>query len=137
VGVYWLQVWVNDTYGNVQTATLQVKVQDTTPPVMVNLPANCTVEEGGAVNLQLEAWDLSGISHWDVNDTVRFAITTTGWLFTPAPLPLGTYHVLVVAYDPYHNHLTATITVQILPAAPPDWVRAPADQWVEFGDGTI
>jgi len=40
VGVYWVRVWVNDTWGNTQTATFKVTVRDTTPPVWVTPPSD-------------------------------------------------------------------------------------------------
>jgi len=74
VGVYWLQVWVNDTYGNVQTATLSVIVQDTTPPNWGIYPEDKIVEFGFFLFYHLEAWDLSGVDQWWLNDTVNFTI---------------------------------------------------------------
>jgi len=133
VGVYFIQVWVNDTYGNVQTATLQVKVQDTTPPVWIVPPMGQILECGEALDLQLEAWDLSGIDHWAINDTVNFAITSVGWLFTPGILTPGRYGLSVTVYDPYDNSLTATITILVQDTLPPKWSSIPSNQVVELG----
>jgi len=134
VGVYWVRVWVNDTWGNTQTLTIKIIIIDTTPPTWKVKPNDQVLEEGVLVSLQLEAWDLAGITHWTVNDTQHFAITSTGWLFTPTPLRQGTYHLTVTVHDPNGNTLTTTIKVVVLPAMPPAWTQQPPSTVdVEYG----
>ncbi|MGB5909994.1 MAG: rhodanese-like domain-containing protein, partial [Promethearchaeia archaeon] len=61
IGEYWLEVNVNDTYGNTLTDTFKVTVQDTTSPSWVLPPSDKTMEFGGSFNYDLDASDPSGI----------------------------------------------------------------------------
>jgi len=126
VGTYVIQVWVSDLLDNVQTAIFTVRVQDTTPPVWIIPPTNQMLEYGEILNIQLEAWDLSGISRWDVNDTEHFTISQNGLLTAKIPLSPGTYHIAVSVQDPYSNTQTTTITVIVVAQAPLAYPLLPA-----------
>jgi len=134
VGSYVLNVFVNDSSGNILTTALSVIVQDTTIPTWISLPLDQRVEYGMRIDVYCDAWDLSGISHWTINDTVNFAITGQGWIFNLNTLPAGQYDLAIAVYDHHGNHATSTFTVTIEVPDPPTWTLAPADATYELGD---
>jgi hypothetical protein len=111
VGVYGLEVRAYDPYANYCTATLTVTVQDTTPPAWSVTPTDQILAYGLALNYQLAATDLSGIDHWTVNDTVHFAISSSGRLTSVTSLAAGRYGLTVTVYDPYNNARSITFAV--------------------------
>jgi len=133
VGTYPVEVSVNDTWGRVLTGVFSVIVQDTTGPTFTDVPTTLTVEFGGALDANLSAWDISGVSHWTINDTANFAILSTGQFFNLTIAGPGTYGILVTVYDVYMNTRSTTFTVIVLPAEGPEWVEEPVDQVVELG----
>jgi len=68
VGVYPINVSVNDTSGNENTTIFTVTVQDTIAPTFTSI-FNITVDDGNDVTAQFMATDLSGINNWYVNDS--------------------------------------------------------------------
>ncbi|MFX1561906.1 MAG: hypothetical protein ACFFDP_01175, partial [Promethearchaeota archaeon] len=119
VGTYGLQVWVTDIHENVLTDTFTVFVQDTTAPNWLILPAAQYLAYGEALEIQLQATDLSGIAQWTVNDTINFAISGTGYLTSIVTLSMGVYGLNIRAYDPYGHYTSATITVTVQQATMP------------------
>ncbi|MFX0064741.1 MAG: S8 family serine peptidase [Candidatus Hermodarchaeota archaeon] len=113
VGTYGLQVWVNDTHSNIQSASFTVTVQDTTPPSWGEVPTDQTLEYGDELDYQLIALDLSSIDHWIINDTIYFAISNTGHLTNATTLNPGTYGLKITVYDPYGNYNSATINITV------------------------
>jgi hypothetical protein len=111
VGVYELEVEVTDTIGNTQSASFDVNVIDTTPPIWIEPPANQAIEYGDQLIYQLHASDLSGISQWAVSDTVQFHISGTGLLTSTPNLQAGVHHINVTAFDPFGNFASAEIAV--------------------------
>ncbi len=134
VGIYGLQVWLNDTWGRELTGVFAVTVQDTTEPNWVETPSNQIFEYGAVLDVQLAAWDLSGVSHWAINDTVNFIITNTGRLLNLSISGPGTFGLIITAYDVFDNPLSITVTITAMAPAPPTWVIEPVNQTVEFGD---
>jgi len=69
------------------------------------------LEYGEELEFQLSAFDLSGIDHWILNDTLNFDISLTGRITNKVDLKSGTYNLLVSVLDPYENILSAEFTV--------------------------
>jgi len=134
IGIYGLQVWVNDTYGRVLTASFDVLVEDTTSPIWLELPTDQFLEHGDSFLYALTANDLSGIAQWWVNDTVHFTIDGSGVLTNAVPLQVGIYWLEVRALDPFDNYCTEVFRVSCLDTVAPSWVIQPSDQFVEFGN---
>jgi len=111
VGLYTIHVSVSDVVGHFLYRTLTVNVQDTIAPSWSNVPSSLYVTAPDTVAYQLSVFDLSGISHWDVNDTDNFLVNQQAQLVGLIALPAGTYHIEITAYDPYENHATVTITI--------------------------
>ncbi|MFX1476180.1 MAG: CARDB domain-containing protein, partial [Promethearchaeota archaeon] len=115
VGVYGLQVWVNDTFDNTQTAAFTVTVEDTLSPTWTETPTDQVLTASQFLEYQLLASDLSGIASWWINDTTNFVIDSSGIVTSLGPLPYGVvYGLQVKAIDPYGNELSGTFTVTCL-----------------------
>lgn len=119
VGSYGIQVWVNDTCGNIRVSTFKVTVQDTTPPTWATTPANQVIFAGQSLKCQLQARDLSGIGLWTINDTLHFNVDSTGCLTNVGPLGMGVYVLEVTVYDTHSNHLSAIFSVTVQPGLLP------------------
>ena len=113
VGVYGLQVWVNDTTGNLADTSFTVTVIDTKPPVWVQTPENQTIVSGASFVCNLNATDPSGIAEWWVDDTVYFTIDWMGIIRTTGTLEPGFYGLRVYVSDIYGHTLTASIVVEV------------------------
>ena len=108
-------------------------VHDTTAPTWSVSPANQIVECDTSFNQQLAATDLSGISHWRINDTEHFLITSTGLLKNLGFILPGSYGVSVTVFDIYNNPSSRDAIITIQDTEDPVWNTAPTNQNVEFG----
>jgi len=119
-GVYTLNVTVYDPSENSLSAIFTVTVsppeQDTTPPTWVTLRIYQTIDYGEALQVQVEAWDESGIDHWWLNDTIHFTLDELGVIRNATTLDPGTYRLEVRVYDPFDNYCSATLVVTVLEA---------------------
>jgi hypothetical protein len=113
VGVYGLEVRAYDPYTNYCTAKVKITVHDSQGPSWVVIPSDQLLIYGQALNCQLQAWDLSGIDHWSINNTVHFAISSAGRITNATKLPVGHYGVTVTVYDQYSNSRSATFSVTV------------------------
>jgi hypothetical protein len=116
VGVYGVQVWVNDTSDNAINTTFAVTVFDTRTPVWVETPQNQTVVSGISFVCDFDATDPSGIAEWWVDDTVHFTIDWTGQLRTIGILQPGVYGLRVYVSDIHGHTLWAAILVEVTTA---------------------
>ena len=119
VGVYWLEVRAYDPTPFYCTATFKVTVQDTTPPTWDETPTDHVVELGTSFIYDVNASDASGIDYYRINDTTHFAVDATGRITSVGLLPVGTYSLTITAFDPYHNALSAMITITVQPPSSP------------------
>ncbi|MGB5910805.1 MAG: hypothetical protein WBH31_06380, partial [Promethearchaeia archaeon] len=136
IGEYWLEVNVNDTYGNTLTDNFKVTVQDTTSPSWVLPPSDKTMEFGGSFNYDLNATDPSGIEDWWLNDTTYFDIDGNGVITNKSLVPIGKYWLEVNVNDTLGNILTDTFKVTVQDTTAPSWVQVPSDKPLELG-GTL
>lgn len=113
LGQYGLQVWVNDTLGEILTSSFTVIVQDTTPPSWVEHPENQNLEYGQPFAYQLSATDFGGLDTWWINDTSHFTISNNGLITNIIPLPVGIYGLQVWVNDTSANTLTAIFTINV------------------------
>jgi len=118
VGEYTLTVWVSDTLGNSVSQTLNVQVVDSTAPIWITPPINQGLEYRDSLEMQVTAWDLSGIALWTVNNTEQFSISDTGLVTNNVLLDVGTYYLEVGAFDPFGNLRNSTITIIVRTLSP-------------------
>ncbi|MHA2179133.1 MAG: right-handed parallel beta-helix repeat-containing protein [Candidatus Thorarchaeota archaeon] len=99
--------------GNSSTAA----VEDVTPPTAIVGPSQVTITFGDSVSAQYSSSDPSGVQ-WTVNNTVFFAISSSGMLTSIADLTVGAYIIQITALDP-HGH-SAVLDVTVVVNAPTD-----------------
>ena len=134
IGTYVIQVWLNNTQNDIITATFSVTVQDTMPPVWTETPEDQYIESMVGLHYQLHAFDFSGIGGWWIDNTVHFAINSTGFLTNATMLTLGSYEVTVFVNDTLGHTMSVSLTIYVLDKTLPTWAEEPVDQFVEYGD---
>jgi HYR domain len=111
-----------DSRGNASSASFEVLVVDTTPPVLT-VPAAITVSSNGAQTLAASDPIVSKfLSGATARDIVAGGVSVTN--NAPSTFPVGTTTVTFSAADPSGNTATATSTVTVVTQAVPR-VQAP------------
>jgi hypothetical protein len=113
VGDYSVHVTVADIFGNSDTRAFVILIRDTTGPEWSRTPTDQVIEAGADFDYMIGAWDLSGVHHWEINDTARFAVNTTGGISNIISLDDGVYGLRVTVYDIYGNINTAEFTLTV------------------------
>mgnify|MGYP006280331085 CR=1 FL=1 len=114
VGEYYLQIYVNDTYGNTNSMEITIFVQDTIAPVWDPKPKNQEIEFGENFYYDINATDLSNVDQYSINDTENFQInTTTGELTYKEFLVPGEYWIQINVNDTYGNTNTSIIVIKV------------------------
>ena len=131
---YTVTIRAFDHIHNMVQATITVSVVDTTDPSWVIAPTNQEVDYVETFSYQLEAFDLSLLTDWNVNDTAHFAISGTGLITNSSTLELGTYGLKVNVSDVYGNTLEAEFTVTVYDDTNPS-IDQPND--VQYIEGEI
>lgn len=122
VGVYNVTIIVYHVSGHWLVNQSILTVVDTEGPTWTVTPQDQTLEYNEALSYQLQASDPSGIDSWAVNNTVNFAISSTGLLTNATTLEPGIYYVEVTVTDVYSNSVTVTIMITVTepePVGPP------------------
>lgn len=136
VGVYSINITINDSYSNTHTEELLVTIQDTTPPEFITI-YNFTAGLGFPISKQFTASDLNGVQTWTVNDTTSFKISATGLFENNTYLPENTYHINVTVIDNYNNERSIDLEVNVsnVPDTTPPWFDPVlSNQILELGD---
>lgn len=120
IGIYWLEVWAEDPYGNNCTAVIKVNISDTTAPQWNINIEDQTLEYGESLSYDIDASDLSGIdSYWDNGS--YFAFDEGGTLTNITALESGIYWVEVGVNDTLGNFATETLKITVSePSEPSD-----------------
>jgi hypothetical protein len=126
VNVYGLEIYVNDTYSNIQSATISISVKDTIAPVWVTLQIQHTIDYGESLQIDVEAWDLDGIDHLWLNDTTHF-ILDGNTIRNATLLASGEYILEVRAYDLSNNYCSAALVITVLEEPTPTTTPTPTD----------
>lgn len=112
VGIYDLEVRGYDPSGLFCSETITITVSDTISPIWTHTIENQVLAFGESLAYQLEAYDLSGIQSWMVNDTVNFEIIN-GLLTSKTVLDVGTYILNIFVEDTNGNSLSVVLTVTV------------------------
>jgi hypothetical protein len=113
LGVYWLNISVNDTSNNINWSVIKINVTDLTAPIITSI-SNTTIEIKKPVAKQFSAYDFFGIKTWSVNDS-KFTINSTGYLRNATALTIGTFWLNVTVTDNYNNIAWDEIYITVLP----------------------
>jgi N-acetylneuraminic acid mutarotase len=115
-----------DAAGNLATATTEVTVVDTSPPVFVRIPEAVTIEQTGFSGTPF-AVPMPTVS--DICDAAPKVASDA-----PAVFPLGTTVVTYTALDAAGNGSSATTTVTVHDTTPPVFSAVPGPVVVEQTD---
>jgi len=134
VGVYGLQVWVNDTYGDVLTITFDIIIQDGVNPTWDVTPTDQTRELGSVFSYDVDASDNSGIKTYWINNTLIFSVDANGVITNKTFLSVGEYGLEVRAYDLGLLYCSVNITIFVEDTGAPIWDEVPSDMTCEYGE---
>ena len=119
VGVYRLQIRVNDTYNNARIASLSVTVEDTTPPVWVQTPADLEYEANTTGHtLAWTSYDLAPANaqiwrNGSLIDTLPWTTRTQILTISVDGLSAGVYNYTIIARDGSGNSLADSVWVRV------------------------
>ncbi len=126
VGVYTLNITVNDSAGNEISDIMWVNVSDTILPVFTVM-VNQTNNDLNDFAYDIDATDAANISCFSVNDTTYFQINCSGYLENSTVVPAGVYLLNVTVNDTHGNEnynvmwvnmtLTSNITLTMITPA--------------------
>jgi hypothetical protein len=130
---YALTIRVFDHINNMLQAIITVSVVDTTDPSWVIAPTDQEVNYLETFSYQLEAFDLSPLTNWNVNDTAHFTINANGLITNNSILELGIYGLSVNVSDPYGNTLENEFRIIVYDEIIPT-INHPDDVQYEVGE---
>ncbi|MFQ5980677.1 MAG: beta strand repeat-containing protein [Candidatus Heimdallarchaeota archaeon] len=118
VGEYNFTILVMDAFSNSVTDTLNITVQDTTPPVIASFDANITIVGGSPiVNLAWNATDLNPGTYqiWRNGTEVASGAWTSGAFisYTAEGLSAGNYNFTITVTDAFGNSVTESAIVTV------------------------
>ena len=116
VGLYVINVSVNDTLNNIASALMFIQVNDTISPAWNESFINFSLSYGvnADVYFDFNASDISGLDDFFINDTVNFKIDKeTGIFENNTVLSVGTYVINVSVNDTSNNINSTLIWVEI------------------------
>ncbi|RLI57207.1 MAG: hypothetical protein DRP09_04185 [Candidatus Thorarchaeota archaeon] len=94
---------------------------DAAAPVWVETPTNIVREAGTFFSYQLEASDDTFVSTYTVNDTILFSVTDDGLVTNNVRLHVGSYGLLVKAFDAFGKSVSAEFKVDVVDTTGPTW----------------
>ncbi|MFC1728648.1 hypothetical protein ACFLZ7_04280 [Nanoarchaeota archaeon] len=117
VGIYSVNISVNDTSNNLLSILITITVQDTLAPTWDQTPTDQTARIDRVFSYDVNATDPSGIDQYFINDTTNFAInSSTGEITNATGLSLGNYSLNISVNDTYGKLLSTIITITVLVA---------------------
>ncbi|MFX1559317.1 MAG: nitrous oxide reductase family maturation protein NosD [Promethearchaeota archaeon] len=145
IGVYGLEVNGSNSYGDMLVASFRIMILDLTPPMLIPLPADEIILYGEQLDIQLSAIDNSGISQWELNDTINFQLaaifdetSSTVQITNASILDLGEYGLNITCFDTFNNKVSVIFSVTVeMETVAPVWVLTPIDETVAYGEPYI
>lgn len=113
IGSYGVLIRATDSYGNSLESAMTISVVDTTPPVWIEMPEDQVLHFGEHLVYQMNASDLAGIDHWEINDIENFSISDTG-LLTSSVLDVGQHNLLITVFDSSGNSVSTSISILVI-----------------------
>lgn len=147
VGKFGLEVTVTSIYGRIRsvTFTLTVAVDAGIPPIWLTLPTSHILPYDEEFVYSIVAVDSSGISAWELNDSINFNLESTihsvGGIATitnSSVLQPGVYPLNLSVYDSYNNGLSAVFTITVEPpvadTTAPVWIVGPFSVALDYSE---
>ncbi len=128
LGLYALEVRAYDSSNNYCSYKFTISVEDTTPPYWIVAPTDAMITYGSTLDIPIRAADISSISGWYLNDSTHFDFQVhiigikgdlNGSLQSVGVIPPGIYGLALTIMDIHDNVLYTTITITVVPVAPP------------------
>ncbi len=132
IGKYYLEVFVNDTNGNIRPASFSIEVRDIISPIWTTLPVDQILNEVESLNYHVSAMDNIAIDRYWLNDTSMFQIDTDGEITNITTLVVGVYYLTIYVNDTSGNEISADISIEVQDAPdssidfPTGWVLGSA-----------
>ncbi|MBL7806381.1 MAG: HYR domain-containing protein, partial [Saprospiraceae bacterium] len=123
IGTTLVTMQVSDPTGNSSTCTFEVVVRDTTPPVLLNCPADLTVTTAPTSCQAQVNWTAPSVT--DPCD--QYAITPTPTIVNGAILPTGIHQVVYTAVDSSGNSSQCSFVVTVREDIVPVLTNCPTD----------
>ncbi len=133
IGIYWLNISVNDTSNNILSVTFRIIVSDLSPPSWIETPTNQIIDYGIPFSYDVNATDPLGIDRYFLNDTSNFAIDNNGVITNITTIPLGIYWLNISAEDPSNYVLSRVIQINVTDLSAPTWIETPTNQIIDYG----
>jgi len=132
VQTYGLLVMVEDSHGNIISASFNLLVNDTISPVWVSDPMYQILEYGGQFIYDLNSSDIAEIT-WLINNTLNFTIdSSTGVVSNITFLDIGNYSLHVTAIDSHGNTLEGYFILEVEDTIAPIWEVVPPIQELAY-----
>ncbi len=129
---YYLEVFVNDTSGNVISADFLIEILDGTAPVWTILPSDQVLNEEESLMYQISATDNVAIDSYWLNDTSVFQIDNTGLITNISILIIGKYYLEVFVNDTSGYEISATVSLTVSDLTNPTIINSPMNFIVEY-----
>ncbi len=121
IGIYFLELSVNDTFGYVNTSTIWIKIIDSTPPSWDGENTIYHFEFGQNMEITILVSDPSGITSIAINSTHYFFLHDSIIISNKSFIPVGLYVLEINANDTLENQLTQQIQIIIEDTTLPTW----------------
>jgi len=112
IGLYWINITVNDSTGNYNSSLMFVNVTDTSEPGFATI-SNQSIYDLDGLSYDIDATDQHNVSCFSVNDTTNFKINCTGFLENNTSLPIGLYWLNISVNDSSGNYNSTQIFVNV------------------------
>ncbi|MHA1518963.1 MAG: BspA family leucine-rich repeat surface protein [Promethearchaeota archaeon] len=132
IGIYDLEVFVNDTIGNEISAIFSIEILDSTPPIWTTIPVNQILNEEESLNYQISATDNVGVDKYWLNDTSWFQIDNAGLITNTTLLIIGEFSFEVFVNDTSGNEISSILSFTVEDLTNPTILNPPNDLSVEF-----
>jgi hypothetical protein len=141
IGTYSYTINFTDSFGNFNTDTVLIAVQDTTAPVIVITPDDLILELGySGASISWTTTDLDPNIYTILNGSSEIIAGPTPWssgvLVTydiPDGLGIGTYSYTINFTDSSGHYTTDTMLITIQDTTAPTWDTIPEDQTIKYG----
>ena len=114
IGSHIFTINFTDIFGNFNTDTVLITVQDTIAPTWDKIPEDQTIQYGMDFFYDINASDLDKIERYEINDTINFIIDSNGVISNTIILNPGVYWIEIKAFDSSNNFCNATIKITII-----------------------
>jgi len=119
IGFYTYTINFTDIFGNFNTDTVLITVQDTIAPTWDTIPEDQTIQYGMNFLYDVNASDLDKIERYEINDTINFIVDSNGIISNAVNLNPRVYWIEIKAFDSSNNFCNAIIKITVVSSKNP------------------